>query len=71
MWMRENGEFLQVVVKESLTQLVKKIVEKLPVTILYSLKCFVLMKEVDHFETKKLPLRYLAHLSCVKFKNYS
>ena len=68
MWTRENGEFVQVSVKGALTQLVQKIVEKVLVTVLYSLKCFVLMKEVNHFETKKLPLRYLAHLSCVNLK---
>ena len=31
------------------------------------LKRFLLMKEKNHLETKKLPLRYLAHLSCVSF----
>ena len=53
MWMRENGEFLQVAVKGALTQLVQKVVEELLVTALYSFKkCFVLMKEVDHFEQR-------------------
>ena len=55
MWMRENGEFVQVAVKGTLTQLVQKVVEKLLVTALYSLKCFVLMKEVDHFEQRNYP----------------
>ena len=55
MWMRENGEFVQVVVKGALTQLVQTVVEKLLVTALYSLKCFVLMKEVDHFEQRNYP----------------
>ena len=55
MWMRENGEFLQVAVKGALTQLVQKVVEKLLVTALYSLKHFVLMKEVDHFEQRNYP----------------
>ena len=73
MWIRENGEFVQVVINYNgaLTQLVQKVVVKLLVTALYFLKCFVLIKEVNHFETKKLPPRYLAHLSCVNFKNYS
>ena len=71
MWMRENGEFVQVAVKGLLTQLVQKIVQKLLVCVSYSLKHFVLMKEVNHFEKKKLPLRYLAHLTCVNFKNHS
>ena len=48
MWMRENVEFVQVAVKGALAQLVKKIVEKLLVTVLYSLKYFVLMKGVNH-----------------------
>ena len=52
MWMRENGEFVQVAVKGALTQLVQIAVEKLLVTVLYSFKCFVLMKEVDHFEQR-------------------
>ena len=55
MWMRENGEFVQVAVKGALTQLVQTVVEKLLVTALYSLKCFVLMKEVDHFEQRNYP----------------
>ena len=55
MWMRENGEFVQVAVKGALTQLVQKVVEKLLVTALYSLKSFVLMKEVDHFEQRNYP----------------
>ena len=55
MWMRENGEFVQVAVKGALTQLVQKVVEKLLVTALYSLKCFVLMKEVDNFEQRNYP----------------
>ena len=55
MWMRENGEFVQVAVKEALTQLVQKVVEKLLVTALYSSKCFVLMKAVDHFEQRNYP----------------
>ena len=55
MWMRENGEFVQVGVKGALTQLVQKVVEKLLVTALYSLKYFVLMKEVDHFEQRNYP----------------
>ena len=55
MWMRENGEFVQVAVKGALTQLVQKVVEKLLVTALYSLKCFVLMKDVDHFEQRNYP----------------
>ena len=39
-------------------------------TVLYVFKkCFLLMKEVNHFERKKLPPRYLA-LSCVSFKNH-
>ena len=50
--MRENGEFVQVAVKGALTQLVQKVVEKLLVTALYSLKRFVLIKEVDHFEQR-------------------
>ena len=58
MWMRENGEFVQAAVKGAQTQLVQKVVEKLLVTALYSLKCFVLMKEVDHFEQRNYP-RYL------------
>ena len=56
MWIRENGEFVQVAVKGALTQLIQKIVQKLLVIVLYSLKCFVFMKEVNHFETKELPL---------------
>ena len=55
MWMRENGGFIQVAVKGALIQLVQKVVEKLLVTALYSLKCFVLMKEVDHFEQRNYP----------------
>ena len=55
MWMRENGEFVQVAVKGALAQLVQKIVEKFLVDSLYSLKCFVLMKEVDYFEQRKYP----------------
>ena len=55
MWMRENGDFVQVAVKEALTQLVQKVVEELLVTALYSLKCFVLMKEVDHVEQRNYP----------------
>ena len=55
MWMRENGEFVQVAVKGALTQLVQKVVEKLLVAALYSLKRFVLMKEVDHFEQRNYP----------------
>ena len=54
-WMRENGEFVQVAVKGALTQLAQKVVEKLLVTSLYSLQCFVLMKEVDHFEQRIYP----------------
>ena len=50
MRMRENGEFVQVAVKGALTQFVQKVVEKLLVTALYSLQCFLLMKEVDHFD---------------------
>ena len=49
-------------VKGTLTQLVQKD-ENLLVTVQY-LKCFLLMKEKNHLETKKLPLKYLAHLSC-------
>ena len=48
-------EFVQVAVKGTLTQLVQKVVEKLFVTALYPLKCFVLMKEVDHFEQRNYP----------------
>ena len=55
MWMKENGEFVQMAVKGALTQLVLKVVEKLLVTALYSLKCFVLIKEVDHFEQRNCP----------------
>ena len=55
MWMRENGEFVPVAVKGALTQLVQKVVEKLFVTALYFSKCFVLMKEVDHFEQRNYP----------------
>ena len=55
MWMRENGKFVEVAVKEALTQLVQKVVEKLLVAALYSLKCFVLMKEIDHFEQRNYP----------------
>ena len=55
MWMRENGEFVQVAVKGALTQLVQKVVEKLLVAALYSSKCFVLMKEIDHFEQRNSP----------------
>ena len=55
MWMRENGEFVQVTVKGALTQLVQKVVEKLIVAVLYSSKCSVLMKEVDHFEQRNYP----------------
>ena len=56
MWMRENGEFVQVEVKGALTQLVQKVVEKLLVPALYSsLKCFILMKKVDHFEQRNYP----------------
>ena len=55
MWMRENKEFVQVAVKGALTQLVQKVVEKLLVTAFHSLKCFVLMKEVDHFEQRNYP----------------
>ena len=54
-WMRENGEFVQLAVKGALTQLVQKVVEKLLVAVLYSSKCFVLMKEVDHFEQRNYP----------------
>ena len=39
MWMRENGEFVQVAVKGALAQLVQKIAEKLLLTVLNSLKC--------------------------------
>ena len=53
--MRENGEFVHVAVKSALTQLVQKVVEKLPVAALYSSKCFVLMKEGDHFEQRNHP----------------
>ena len=49
MWMRENGEFVQVAVKGALTQLVQNVAEKLLVAALYSSKCFV---EVDHFEQR-------------------
>ena len=55
MWMRENGEFVQVAIKGALTQLVQKVVEKLLVAALYPPKCFVLMKEVDHFEQRNYP----------------
>ena len=56
MWMRENGDFVQVTVKGALTQLVQKVVEKfIAASPLYSLKCFVLMKEVDHFEQRNYP----------------
>ena len=55
MWMRENGEFVQVAVKGALAQFVQKVVEKLLVTALYSFKCSVLMKEVDHFEQRNYP----------------
>ena len=55
MWMREKGEFVQIGVKGALAQLVQKVVEKLLVTALYSLKCFALMKEVDHFEQRNYP----------------
>ena len=55
MWMRENGEFVQVAVKGALTQLVQKVVENLLVAALYCLKGFVLMKEVDHFEQRNYP----------------
>ena len=55
MWTRENREFVQAAVKGALTQLVLKVVEKLLVTALYSLKCFVLMNEVDHFEQRNYP----------------
>ena len=55
MWTRENREFVQAAVKGGLTQLVLKVVEKLLVTALYSLKCFALMKEVDHFEQRNYP----------------
>ena len=55
MWTRENREFVQAAVKGALTQIVLKVVEKLLVTALYSLKCFVLMKEVDHFEQRNYP----------------
>ena len=58
---------MQVAVKGALTQLVQKVVEKLLVTALYSSKCFVLMKEVDHLEQRNYP-RYLARLSCVNFR---
>ena len=58
---------MQVAVKGALIQLVQKVVEKLLVTALYSSKCFVLMKEVDHLEQRNYP-RYLAHLSCVNFR---
>ena len=68
--MRENGEFVQVAVQEALTQLVQNVVEKLLVTAVYLFKVFCIMKEVNHVETKNLPPRYLAHLSCVNFKNY-
>ena len=54
-WMRENGEFVKLAVKGALTQLVQKVVEKLLVAVLYSSKCFVLMKEVDHFEQRNYP----------------
>ena len=52
MWMRENGEFVQVAVNGALTQLVQNVVEKLLVAALYSSKCFV---EVDHFEQRNYP----------------
>ena len=65
MWMRENGEFVQVAVKGALIQLVQNVVEKLLVAALHSSKCFV---GVDHFEQRNLPPRYLAHLSCVNFR---
>ena len=52
MWMRENGEFVQVAVKGALTQLVQNVVEKLLMAALYSSKCFV---EVDHFEQRNYP----------------
>ena len=50
MWMRQNGKFVEVAVEGALTQHVQKVVEKLIVAALYSLKCFVLMKEVDHLK---------------------
>ena len=52
MWMRENGEFVQVAVEGALTQLVQNVVEKFLVAALYSSKCFV---EVDHFEQRNYP----------------
>ena len=56
MWMGENGEFfMQVAVEGALKQLVHKVVEKLLVTALYSLKCFALTKEVNHFEQRNYP----------------
>ena len=55
MWMRENGKFVEMAVKGALTQLVQKVVEKLFAAALYSLKYFVLMKEIDHFEQRNYP----------------
>ena len=40
MKMRENGELVQVAVKEILTQLVQKVAEKLLVTAVYLFKVF-------------------------------